>query len=153
MRREQSKLTPALEIILLVVGSTQVDYAKSGLADFSKRINHYVKFRTDSVRDRSAQTTFLKQGDLLVLLDERGQHVTSIDFAERIQKWMNLGPKRLIFAVGDAYGFSDEFRARAQFVLALSKMTFPHDLVRVLFSEQLYRALTILRNEPYHHEG
>lgn len=153
MHRAEPKLTPAVEIILLVVGPTQVDYAKSGLADFSKRISHYSKFRSESVRDRGAQLAFLKPGDLLVLLDERGQHLKSTEFAERIQKWMNSGPKRLIFAVGDAYGFSDEFRAQAQYELALSKMTFPHDLVRVLFVEQLYRALTILRNEPYHHEG
>ena len=88
-----------------------------------------------------------------VLLDERGTHLTSVAFADRLQKWMNAGPKRLIFAVGDAYGFDAEFRAGASFELALSAMTFPHDLVRVLFAEQLYRAYSILRNEPYHHEG
>jgi 23S rRNA (pseudouridine1915-N3)-methyltransferase len=95
----------------------------------------------------------MKPGDLLVLLDERGQHLKSVEFAERLQKWMNSGPKRLVFAVGDAYGFDAAFRASAHFELALSQMTFPHDLVRVLFAEQLYRAFSILRNEPYHHEG
>jgi 23S rRNA (pseudouridine1915-N3)-methyltransferase len=105
------------------------------------------------VRDRAAQRAYLKHGDLLVLLDERGQHLKSMEFADRLQKWMNSGPKRLVFAVGDAFGFDPEFRAMAQFELALSHMTFPHDLVRVLFAEQLYRAFSILRNEPYHHEG
>ena len=153
MRGAEPKLTPAVEIILLVVGPTQVDYAKAGLADFAQRIGHYAKFRTESVRDRAAQHAFLKPGDLLVLLDERGNHLKSVELAQRLQKWMNSGPKRILFAVGDAYGFSTEFRAQAQYELALSKMTFPHDLVRVLFAEQLYRALSILRNEPYHHEG
>lgn len=153
VRGAEPKLTPAVEIILLVVGPTQVDYAKAGLADFAQRISHYAKFRTESVRDRAAQHAFLKPGDLLVLLDERGQQLNSIELSQRLQKWMNSGPKRIVFAVGDAYGFSAEFRAQAQYELALSKMTFPHDLVRVLFAEQLYRAFTILRNEPYHHEG
>jgi len=149
----EPKLTPQVEIILLVVGATQVGYAKDGIADFSKRLNHYTRFRVEAVRDRAAQRAYLKPGDLLVLLDERGQHLKSMEFADRLQKWMNSGPKRLVFAVGDAYGFDSEFRAMAQFELALSHMTFPHDLVRVLFSEQLYRAFSILRNEPYHHEG
>jgi 23S rRNA (pseudouridine1915-N3)-methyltransferase len=142
-----------VEIILLVVGPTHVDYAQKGLADFSKRIGHYAKFRVEAVKDRAAQHAALKSGDLLVLLDERGQHLTSMEFSQRLQKWMNAGPKRLVFAVGDAWGFDAEFRSMAQYELALSKMTFPHDLVRVLFAEQLYRGLTILRGEPYHHEG
>ena len=149
----EPKLTPQVEIILLVVGTTQVGYAKDGIADFGKRLNHYTRFRLESVRDRAAQKAFMKPGDLLVLLDERGQHLKSVEFAERLQKWMNSGPKRLVFAVGDAYGFDAAFRASAHFELALSQMTFPPDLVRVLFAEQLYRAFSILRNEPYHHEG
>jgi len=105
------------------------------------------------VRDRAAQQAFLKPGDLLVLLDERGKHLKSIEFASQLQKWMNSGPKRLVFAVGDAFGFDPDFRSMAHYELALSMMTFPHDLVRLLFAEQLYRAFAILRNEPYHHEG
>ena len=76
---------------------------------------------------------------------------TSNGFAAQCQKWMNQGPKRLVFAVGDAYGFSEDFQAQAQSSMALGLMTFPHDLVRLLFAEQLYRAWTILNNEPYHH--
>jgi 23S rRNA (pseudouridine1915-N3)-methyltransferase len=142
-----------VEIILLVVGPTHVDYAQKGLADFSKRLSHYTKFRTEAVRDRAAQQAFLKPGDRLVLLDERGKHLKSIEFAAQLQKWMNSGPKRLVFAVGDAFGFDPDFRSMAHYELALSMMTFPHDLVRLLFAEQLYRAFAILRNEPYHHEG
>jgi 23S rRNA (pseudouridine1915-N3)-methyltransferase len=95
----------------------------------------------------------MKPGDLLILLDERGKHLKSIEFAAQLQKWMNSGPKRLVFAVGDAFGFDPDFRSMAHYELALSMMTFPHDLVRLLFAEQLYRAFAILRNEPYHHEG
>ncbi|HAB31193.1 MAG TPA: 23S rRNA (pseudouridine(1915)-N(3))-methyltransferase RlmH [Cryomorphaceae bacterium] len=140
-----------MEIVLLVVGNTQEKYVQLGLTEFSSRINRYAKFSLQSVTNRDKQAEALRPGDVLILLDERGAALTSNGFAEQLQKWMNQGPKRLVFAVGDAYGFSDAFRAQAQADIALGMMTFPHDLVRLLFAEQLYRAWTILHNEPYHH--
>ncbi len=140
-----------MEIVLLVVGNTQEKYVQLGLTEFSSRINRYAKFSLQSVTNRDKQAEALRPGDVLILLDERGTALTSNGFAEQLQKWMNQGPKRLVFAVGDAYGFSDAFRAQAQADIALGMMTFPHDLVRLLFAEQLYRAWTILHNEPYHH--
>ena len=140
-----------MEIVLLVVGNTQEKYVQLGLTEFSSRINRYAKFSLQSVTNRDKQAEALRPVDVLILLDERGAALTSNGFAEQLQKWMNQGPKRLVFAVGDAYGFSDAFRAQAQADIALGMMTFPHDLVRLLFAEQLYRAWTILHNEPYHH--
>ena len=140
-----------MEIVLLVVGETQEAYVNNGLTQFIPRIQRYAKFSIQVVSHRDKQLEALKSGDLLVLLDERGKTFTSNAFAKQLQKWMNRGPKRLVFAVGDAYGFSDAFRAQAQGELALGAMTFTHDLIRLLFAEQLYRAWTILNNEPYHH--
>jgi|SaaInl74LU_5_DNA_1037368.scaffolds.fasta_scaffold01009_5 23S rRNA (pseudouridine1915-N3)-methyltransferase len=140
-----------MEIILLVVGATNEAYVQEGLALYSNRLQRYSKYSMKVVASREKQLSALQPGDVLVLLDERGPHYTSRGFSQQLQKWMNQGPKRLVFAVGDAYGFSDEFRAASQASLALGEMTFPHDLVRLIFAEQLYRAWTILHDEPYHH--
>ena len=89
--------------------------------------------------------------DILVLLDEKGKSFTSEEFSEEIQKKLNTGMKQLIFVIGGPYGFSPEVYQRANQKIALSKMTFSHQMVRLFFTEQLYRAFTILKNEPYHH--
>ena len=93
----------------------------------------------------------LKPGERVVVLDERGTHLTSPQFAGRIGTWRDQGVRKVVFVIGGAYGMTDEVRQRADLVLALSAMTFPHQLVRVLFAEQLYRAATILQGSPYHH--
>lgn len=93
----------------------------------------------------------LSSTDILVLLDEKGKTYTSIEFSEFLQKKMNSGIKQLVFAVGGPYGFSDALYQRANGSISLSKMTFSHQMVRLFFIEQIYRAFTILRNEPYHH--
>ncbi|MBL7951205.1 MAG: 23S rRNA (pseudouridine(1915)-N(3))-methyltransferase RlmH [Flavobacteriales bacterium] len=93
----------------------------------------------------------LKPGERVVVLDERGKHLTSPQFAERIGSWRDQGVRQVAFVIGGAYGMTDEVRQRADLVLALSAMTFPHQLVRVLFAEQLYRAASILQGSPYHH--
>lgn len=93
----------------------------------------------------------LRPGERVVVLDERGKHMTSPQFAERIGTWRDQGVRQVVFVVGGAYGMTDEVRTRADLVLALSAMTFPHQLVRVLFAEQLYRASAILQGSPYHH--
>lgn len=91
-------------------------------------------------------------GDVLLLLDEKGQQFTSKEFSFELQKRMNSGIKHLVLAIGGPYGFSQEVYQRAQQKIGLSKMTFSHQMVRLFIVEQLYRAFTILRNEPYHHE-
>jgi 23S rRNA (pseudouridine1915-N3)-methyltransferase len=92
------------------------------------------------------------EGDYLVLMDERGQQYTSMEYAQWLQKRMLSGVKRLALVIGGPYGFSEEVYARANQKISLSKMTFSHQIVRAIFAEQLYRAFTILNNEPYHHE-
>lgn len=94
----------------------------------------------------------IQAGDLVVLLDENGKSLKSRPFAQQIQKWFNQSPKRLLFVIGGPYGFSPDVYARANFKLSLSAMTFSHQIVRALFAEQLYRAATILKGEPYHHD-
>ena len=91
-------------------------------------------------------------GDCLTLMDERGAQYTSMEYAQWLQKRMLSGVKRLVLVIGGPYGFSDEVYARANEKISLSKMTFSHQIVRAIFAEQLYRAFTILNNEPYHHE-
>jgi len=93
----------------------------------------------------------LKPGERVVVLDERGTHLTSPQFAGRISTWRDQGVRKVVFVIGGAYGMTDEVRQRADLVLSLSAMTFPHQLVRVLFAEQLYRAAAILQGSPYHH--
>ena len=90
--------------------------------------------------------------DYVVLLDNKGKASSSLQFAQKLQSWLNSGKKRLLFVVGGAYGFSDEIYSKACEKCSLSKMTFSHQMVRLFFAEQLYRAFTILKNEPYHHE-
>lgn len=103
-------------------------------------------------REGEALLATIKPGDYLVLLDEKGTHYTSRKWAKKLQQIMNSGPRHLVFVIGGAYGFSDAVYKRAQTMWSLSQLTFPHDLVRVIFAEQLYRAFSILHNMPYHHE-
>ena len=95
---------------------------------------------------------YFQSGDFVVLLDEKGKEFTSREYASYIDKKMNVVPKRLIFIIGGPYGFSSEVYARADDKISFSKMTFSHEMIRLFFVEQLYRAMTILRGEPYHHD-
>jgi 23S rRNA (pseudouridine1915-N3)-methyltransferase len=140
-----------VQTVLLTVGATQEAYLKEGISNYAKRLGRYTDFELVSVDRAEKLLTALKPGDYLVLLDEHGTLLPSTGFAQQMQKWMNTGPKRLVFAVGDAFGFPVDFAQRASFKLALGPMTLTHDMVRLVFVEQLYRAHTILRNEPYHH--
>lgn len=112
------------------------------------------KLSTDEVAKQEGEKllTELQPGDWLVLLDEKGKSFSSRQFAQQIQAWFNQSPKRLIFVIGGPYGFSEEVYRRANFKLSLSAMTFSHQIVRALFAEQLYRAATILKGDPYHHD-
>ena len=161
-------LTKKMKIVLLVVGKTDAGSWSSALDDYSGRLKHYIPFETEVIPDikNAKNMTELQQkeqegllilkslqaGDHCVLLDERGKEYTSRQFAMYIDKKMQTVPKRLVFVIGGPYGFSDNVYAKASERMSLSKMTFSHQMIRPIFVEQLYRAMTILRGEPYHHE-
>jgi 23S rRNA (pseudouridine1915-N3)-methyltransferase len=135
---------------------------------YTKRLNHYVRFAITTIADvrntkklseaeqkrleGEAILKLITESDHLMLLDEHGAEYRSIEFADMLQRRMLSGTKRLVFVIGGPYGFSDAIYQRANSKLSLSKMTFSHQIVRAIFTEQLYRAFTILKNEPYHHE-
>ena len=157
-----------MNLTLLTVGKTDVKWVKEGLDLYSARLQHYVPFQLTEIpqlkkaASLSRQQIKEKEGELilkqldpsdrLILLDERGEQRSSLDFAAYLEKQLSAGGHGLVFAVGGAYGFSEAVYARAQGQVSLSRMTFSHQMVRVLFAEQLYRAFTILKGEPYHHE-
>lgn len=157
-----------MEILLLTVGKTTRQYVKDGIDDFSSRLKRYIPFSIVSLPDiksskalseamqkekeGEAILAFLNTSDYAVVLDEHGREYTSVEFADFIRKIMLSGRKRLVFIVGGPYGFSDKVYDRADSKISLSKMTFTHEMVRMFFTEQVYRAMTILRGEPYHHE-
>jgi len=146
------------------LGKTRELWIKQGIAEYSGRIRRYLPFVIDELKDEKDATLeegrcregerLLKQihpYTVLVVLDERGQQMDSVKFAEFIGKHRDSGTPELAFVIGGAYGFSDEVRNRAGKLLALSAMTFTHQMVRPFLLEQIYRACTILNNEPYHH--
>ena len=157
-----------MKIILLVVGKTDSGSWSNALDDYMGRLKHYIPFEIEVIPDiKNAKNMtesqqkeqegllilkFLQAGDCCVLLDERGKEFTSRLFASYIDKKMHVVPKRLVFVIGGPYGFSDDVYAKAAERISLSKMTFSHQMIRPIFVEQLYRAMTILRGEPYHHE-
>lgn len=157
-----------MKLTLLVVGKTEADYLKKGIDLYVKRLTHYLPFRLEVIaalknnknlseaqqkqREGELILSFLKQGDLLILLDEKGKQFSSVDFAAYLEKYMLQGVRHLVFAVGGPYGFSDGVYEQAVAKVSLSDMTFSHQMVRLLFVEQLYRAMTILKGEPYHHQ-
>jgi len=156
-----------MQIKLIAVGKTDDSSLKELISTYSKRLSHYCNFSFEIIPDlkktknMDESTQKGKEGelilkhvntsDILVILDEKGKSFTSEEFSEEIQKKLNTGMKQLIFVIGGPYGFSPEVYQRANQKIALSKMTFSHQMVRLFFTEQLYRAFTILKNEPYHH--
>lgn len=157
-----------MNIKLIVVGKTDEKYLQQGIDVYVSRLKHYVNFEMvvipalkdqkgaspDEVKEREASLLLrqLEKCDRVVLLDEHGEQHTSVDFAQYIQKQMNAGVRNLAFVVGGAFGFASSVYAAASGKVSLSKMTFNHQMVRLFFVEQLYRAFTILRHEPYHNE-
>lgn len=146
------------------VGKTQQDWVKTGIEEYASRIKRYAPLEVlevreekgageEAARERECErlARLLPKNARLVLLDERGTELTSPGFAEFIGKARDAGIGDLAFAVGGAYGFSGNFRSRADTVIALSRMTFTHQMVRVFLLEQIYRGFTILNREPYHH--
>ena len=158
----------SMNIELIVVGKTDMKEVEALVTMYTKRLNHYVKFAITTLADvrntknlsaaeqkrmeGEAILRLVTDSDHLMLLDEHGLELRSIEFADLLQKRMSAGTKRLVFVIGGPYGFSDAVYQRANSKLSLSKMTFSHQIVRAIFTEQLYRAFTILKNEPYHHE-
>lgn len=157
-----------MNIDLIVIGKTDSSQIETLLNDYLKRLNFYTKVSLVVLPDLKNRKTLspetqkkqegetllrrFSEGDWVVLLDEKGKQMRSVEFSDWVQKRMNSGVKRLCFVIGGPYGFSDEVYARSNAKLSLSLMTFSHQMVRLVFLEQLYRAFTILNNEPYHHE-
>ncbi|MFD1551790.1 23S rRNA (pseudouridine(1915)-N(3))-methyltransferase RlmH [Putridiphycobacter roseus] len=157
-----------MKIKLITISKTNKKFLIEGESEYQKRLKRYVKLDRIEIPDiKNAKSLSkaeikLKEGeiilskidaaDLVVLLDDKGVEFTSMKFAKWIQNKRNLSVKNAVFVVGGAYGFSDAVYARANEKMSLSKLTFSHQMVRMIFLEQLYRAFTILNNEPYHHE-
>ena len=156
-----------MNIVLLTVGKTEASFWKEALAEYQQRLQHYVPFELQALPEvkntknltMSQQKTqegvlirkAMQAGDWFVLLDEQGKEYTSMQFAAYLEKKIQIVSRRLVFVIGGPYGFSDEVYQMASERLSLSKMTFSHQMIRPIFVEQLYRAMTILRGEPYHH--
>lgn len=155
-----------MKLAFLMVGKTSETYFAEAIREYERRIKRYVPFEIIVVQDiKGAKDAVLQKqsegemilrtlrnDDFVVLLDEHGKEYSSVDFAGRLGKLMGMPNKRCVFVIGGAYGFSNDVRNRGNEMVSLSKMTFSHQLVRVVFTEQLYRAFTILNNQPYHHE-
>ncbi len=157
-----------MKIVLITIGKTSEKYLIEGIYQYKNRLKHYTNFEIMEIpniknsKNLSEAELMKKEGELilkqiqnsdhLVLLDDKGKDFTSPRFAQKLQQWMLSGKKRIVFVVGGAYGFSEEIYKRGNEELSLSKMTFSHQMVRLFFVEQIYRAFTILNNEPYHHE-
>lgn len=157
-----------MKISLLVIGKTDASYFSEAINEYKNRLTHYIPFDLDIIPDiKNTKNLTIEQqkqkegelilkniqaGDYLVLLDDKGKEYTSMQFSSYIEKKTHTVTKRLIFVIGGPYGFSDSVYEKANEKLTLSRMTFSHQMVRLIFVEQLYRAMTILNNEPYHHE-
>ena len=156
-----------MRVSLLTVGKTDIKWVSEGLEVYSSRLQHYIPFEVREIPElknvsalskeqiKTAEGRLilkaLKDSDELILLDERGKEFRSVEFADWLQRKFQQG-RDLVFIIGGAYGFSQEVYSRAGGMVSLSKMTFSHQMVRTIFVEQLYRALTILKGESYHHE-
>jgi 23S rRNA (pseudouridine1915-N3)-methyltransferase len=155
-----------MKIKLIQIGKTQQGYLVQGIEFYEQRLKNYISFgvetipsikqvvSTDQLKVKEGELILakLKPEDRLVLLDERGKAFSSVGFADFLQVQMNQSIKQLVVVIGGAFGFSESVYKRANSVISLSEMTFSHQLIRLLFMEQLYRAMTILNNHPYHHD-
>ncbi len=157
-----------MNIKLIVISKTDQPYLQEGIDIYVKRLRHYTNFEIDvipalkdqkgaspeEIKEREAALLLkrLEGADRIILLDEHGKEHTSVGFSQYLQKQMNAGTRNLVFVVGGAFGFAPSVYAVAHDKISLSLMTFNHQMVRLFFVEQLYRAFTILRHEPYHNE-
>jgi 23S rRNA (pseudouridine1915-N3)-methyltransferase len=157
-----------MKITLLQVGKTKEKYIEEGIDNYSARLKKYIGFELiilpdiKNARNLPVHEQKIKEGskiiktvtsdDYVVILDEKGKEFSTVEFAAWIEKKLMLPKKRIVFVIGGAWGLPEAVRTRADILISLSRMTFPHQMVRLLFLEQLYRVLTIIRGEPYHHE-
>ncbi len=157
-----------MKITLLTVGKTDKDWVKDGLDIYVSRLKHYIPFSIveipelknvsaltkDQIKTREGELILksIRPNDDLILMDERGKQYSSVEFAKVLQDKISYIGKDIVFVIGGAYGFSEAVYNRANSKISLSKMTFSHQMVRAIFAEQIYRAFTIMRGEPYHHE-
>jgi len=157
-----------MKITLLCVGKTDVAWVREALGLYCSRLLHYIPFALDEIpalkgvsalsqaqiKDKEAALILrrLRPSDEVILLDERGREYDSRGFAAMLQDRMGRGGRDLVFVIGGAYGFAREVYDRSDGSISLSKMTFSHQMVRTIFAEQLYRAMTIIKGEPYHHD-
>ncbi|WP_454895337.1 23S rRNA (pseudouridine(1915)-N(3))-methyltransferase RlmH [Alloprevotella tannerae] len=157
-----------MKVVFIMVGKTTNKHIAQLMLEYEERIKHYLPFEikvVDDLKDCKALSEkeqkqregeriqrLLQAGDKIILLDERGREFRSVDFASFLQQQINAGGRRMVFIIGGPYGFSEEIYNKATFKLSLSKLTFSHQMIRLFFLEQLYRAETILHGEPYHHE-
>lgn len=157
-----------MKITLLAIGKTDEKYLEEGISKYVKRLQHYIPFDVKIIPDIKNRKTLSEEqqkklegelilsqlvtGDELILLDENGKGFSSREFSELLEKQMVGSAKRLVFAIGGPYGFSPECYQKAKMKISLSAMTFSHQMVRLIFVEQIYRAMTILKGEPYHHD-
>jgi 23S rRNA (pseudouridine1915-N3)-methyltransferase len=157
-----------MKVKFWMVGKTAEPYLEEGMAIYEKRLPHYLPFQSEYIPDikqaKNLETELLKnkegesilkkldKRDFLVLLDENGKNYRSVDFAAQLERWSIQGIDTLVFVIGGAYGFSGQVYERANAKMSLSPMTFSHQMVRLIFLEQLYRACSINKGEPYHHE-
>jgi|TARA_B110001454_G_scaffold216650_1_gene240313 23S rRNA (pseudouridine1915-N3)-methyltransferase len=157
-----------MKIKLLAIGKTDNKHLIQLIEEYQNRLKHYIKFELEVIPDiknvkklsevqqkekeGALILSKLQNTDDLVLLDDKGKHFTSIEFSQYLQKKMNSGIKQLVLVIGGPYGFSDTVYKKAIAKISLSKMTFSHQMIRLFAVEQIYRAFTILKNEPYHHE-
>ena len=156
-----------MKLTLVTVGKTDVPWVREGLQLYAARLQHYVRFEIKEIPEPkntgalSEEQIKEKEGALIlketegtdmILLDEHGKEYRSLEFAREIQNRLNRGGRDISFVIGGAYGFSPDVYSKAAGKLSLSKMTFSHQMVRTIFAEQLYRAFTIIKGEPYHHE-
>ena len=157
-----------MKAIFLQVGETDPAYLKEGISLYERRIKHYIPFQVITIPGRKGMAKkgidplkesegdgllgHCKKGDYVVLLDERGDQLGSREFAGFIEQQMIAGLKRILFLTGGAYGVSRRVFERSDRVISVSRMTFSHQMIRLLFFEQFYRALTILKGDPYHHD-
>ncbi|MCU0378594.1 MAG: 23S rRNA (pseudouridine(1915)-N(3))-methyltransferase RlmH [Bacteroidales bacterium] len=157
-----------MKLVLLMTGKTDEVWLRNGVAEYEKRILRYNRFEiitlpdvknpgnrsSEKVMEKEAEKILLalKADDFVVLLDERGKNYSTVELASFVKNTLMLPKKRLIFIIGGPWGFHQSVRARADHTLSLSRLTFSHQVVRLLFTEQLYRVLTIIAGDPYHHE-